>query len=140
MEKNNIEMFNLLVEYSIEKGKKLIIDENDIENAISEKYSFCKLKDISEINFIFVKLTYLWKNKNLIEVMFSENSYFLKRFNEFNENKRIENESKNYEVLEIENEITKIKLENQRKAKKKINNEYELKKIELKEEKRKKKK
>jgi len=118
MEKNNIEMFNLLVEYSIEKGKKLIIDENDIENAISKKYSFCKLKNISEINSIFVKLIYLHKNKNLIEVMFSENSYFLKRFKEINENKGIENESKNYEVLEIENEITKIKLENERKEKK----------------------
>ena len=50
--------------------------------------------------------------------MFSENSYFLKRFKEINENKGIENESKNYEVLEIENEITKIKLENERKEKK----------------------
>jgi ribosomal protein S21 len=47
--------------------------------------------------------------------MFSENSYFLKRFKEINENKRIENESKNYEVLEIENEITKMKEKQKKK-------------------------
>ncbi|ORY20033.1 hypothetical protein LY90DRAFT_517128 [Neocallimastix californiae] len=119
-------MFNLLVEYSIEKGKKLIIDEIDIENAISEKYSFCKLKNISEINSIFVKLIYLCKNKNLIEVMFSENSYFLKRFKEINENKRIENEK----LKEEKNEKEKIRKDNELmkiENKKKENQKLEIK-------------
>ncbi|KAL6604307.1 hypothetical protein U3516DRAFT_841501 [Neocallimastix sp. 'constans'] len=118
MEKNNIEMFNLLVEYSIEKGKKLIIDEIDIENAISEKYSFCKLKNISEINSIFVKLIYLCKNKNLIEVMFSENK----------------NESKNYEKrkkkINNEYELKKIELKEEKNEKEKIRKDNELMKIE----------
>jgi len=36
IQNNNIEMFKLLVEYSIEKGIKLIVDESDIEIAISK--------------------------------------------------------------------------------------------------------
>jgi len=47
-----------LVEHSIEKGIKLIIDENDIEKVISEEYSHCKLNNISEINSKFIILIY----------------------------------------------------------------------------------
>jgi len=119
MQNNNIEMFKLLVKYSIEKGIKLIINENDIEEMISEEYYLCKLKNISEINFKFIELINFCKNKNIINVIFSKNSYFLKKFKEFNENKRIENESKKYEVLEIENEIKKIELEEEKMRKKK---------------------
>ena len=114
-------MFKLLIKYSIEKGIKLIIDENDIEKMISEnkKYSSCKLKSISEINSKFFKLICFCKNKNLIKVIFSRNSYFLKKFNEINKNKGIENESRNYVILEIENEITEIKLKKKKRRKKK---------------------
>ena len=142
MQNNNIEMFELLVKYSIEKGIKLIIDENDIEKMISEnkKYSSCKLKSISEINSKFFKLICFCKNKNLIKVIFSRNSYFLKRFKEINENKRKGNESKDYDVLEIENKIKKIELEKEKKEKEKIRKENEIKKIELEEEKKEKEK
>ncbi|ORY20030.1 ankyrin [Neocallimastix californiae] len=125
MQNNNIEMFELLVEYSIEKGIKLIIDENDIEKVISEnkKYALSQLKNISEINSKFFKLIYYCKNKCIMEVILSRNSYFLKRFNEFNENKGIENESKDDEVLEIKNEIRKIEFEKDKKEKEKKENE-----------------
>jgi len=43
----------------------------------------------------------------------------LKRFNEINKNKGIENESRNYVILEIENEITEIKLKKKKRRKKK---------------------
>ncbi|KAG4081719.1 hypothetical protein H8356DRAFT_1756840, partial [Neocallimastix lanati (nom. inval.)] len=85
IQNNNIEMFNVLVEYSKENGIKLRIDENDIEKIISIKYSDCKLNNISEINSKFIKLINFCKNKNIIEVIFSRNSYFLKKFNEINE-------------------------------------------------------
>jgi len=142
MQNNNIEMFELLVKYSIEKGIKLIIDENDIEKMISEnkKYSSCKLKSISEINSKFFKLICFCKNKNLIKVIFSRNSYFLKRFKEINENKRKGNESKDYDVLEIENKIKKKEKEKEKKEKEKIRKENEIKKIELEEEKKEKEK
>ena len=107
IQNNNIEIIKMLVKYSIENEIKLRIDENDIEKMISEEYLLCKLNNISEINSKFIKLIYFYKNKNIIEVIFSENSYFLKKFNEFNENKGIENESKHYEVLEIEYELMK---------------------------------
>jgi len=108
IQNNNIEIIKMLVKYSIENEIKLRIDENDIEKMISEEYLLCKLNNISEINSKFIKLIYFYKNKNIIEVIFSENSYFLKKFNEFNENKGIENESRNYVILEIENEIMRI--------------------------------
>jgi len=130
MQNNNIEMFKLLVEYSIEKGIKLRIDENDIEKMISKKYSLCKLNNISEINSKFIKLIYFCKNKNIIEVLFSRKSYFLKRFNEINKNEKIKNENRDYEVLEIENEITEIKLEKEKKEKEKIKKDLELLRIE----------
>jgi len=112
-------MFKLLIKYSIEKGIKLIIDENDIEKMISEKNPLCKFKNILKINSKFIELINFCKNKNIIEVIFSRNSYFLKRFNEINKNKGIENESRNYVILEIENEITEIKLKKKKRRKKK---------------------
>ncbi|KAG4095854.1 hypothetical protein H8356DRAFT_1292637 [Neocallimastix lanati (nom. inval.)] len=123
-------MFKLLVKYSIEKGIKLIIDENDIEKMISEKYYLCKLRNISEINSKFIELIYFYKNKNIIKVIFSRNSYFLKKFNEINENERIENE--------IESMIKES--EKERRAKEKIKKENELKKKELEDERKKKEK
>ena len=138
IQNNNIEMFKMLVEYSIEKGIKLRIDENDIEKMISKKYYLCKLKNISKINYKFIELINFCKNKNIIEVIFSRKSYFLKKFNKINKNERIENENRDYEVLEIENEITEIKLEKEKKEKEKIKKDLELLRIE-KEEKEKKK-
>ncbi|KAG4081868.1 hypothetical protein H8356DRAFT_1288696 [Neocallimastix lanati (nom. inval.)] len=123
-------MFKLLVKYSIEKGIKLIIDENDIEKMISEKYYLCKLRNISEINSKFIELIYFYKNKNIIKVIFSRNSYFLKKFNEINENERIENE--------IESMIKES--EKERRAKEKIKKENELKKKEWEDERKKKEK
>jgi len=123
-------MFKLLVKYSIEKGIKLIIDENDIEKMISEKNYLCKLRNISEINSKFIELIYFYKNKNIIKVIFSRNSYFLKKFNEINENERIENE--------IESMIKES--EKERRAKEKIKKENELKKKELEDERKKKEK
>jgi len=130
MQWNNIEIFKMLVKYSLEKEIKLIIDENDIEEMISKHSSFCELKNISEINSKFIKLIYFCKNKNIIEVIFNRNNYFLKRFNEFNENKRKGNESKDYVVLEIDNEITKIELEKEKKEKEKIKKDLEFLRIE----------
>jgi len=138
IQNNNIEMFKLLVEYSIENGIKLRIDENGIEKVISEKNPLCKFKNISEINSKFIELIYFCKNKYIIEVIFSRNSYFLKRFNEINKNKGIGNESKKYVILEIENEIKNIELEEEKKEKEKIKKDLELLRIE-KEEKEKKK-
>jgi hypothetical protein len=142
IQNNNIEMFKMLVEYSIEKGIKLRIDENDIENMISvnKKYKLGNLKNFSEINSKLIKLIYFYKNKNIIEVIFSRNSYFLKRFKEFNENKGRENESRNYVILEIENEITEIELEKEKKEKEKIKKENEIMRIELEKEKKEKEK
>jgi len=139
IQNNNVEMFKLLVEYSIEKGIKLRIDENNVEKEISEKFSFCKLKNISEINSKFIELIYFCKNKNIIKVIFSKNSYFLKRFNEIDNNKKIEYESNDYEILEIENELMKIKLEKKRKIKEEKENQkleiknYIMEKIKIKE-------
>ena len=140
IQNNNIEMFKMLVKYSIEKGIKLIIDENDIAEMISEEYYLCELNNISEINSKFIELIYFCNNKNIIEVIFSVNSYFWKKFREFNENKGIENERKKYEVLEIENEIKKIELEEERKENEKIRKDLKLLRIELEEEKKEKKK
>jgi hypothetical protein len=83
---NNFEVFKLLVEYAMEKGKiKLIIDENSVEELISKDYYFVNLRNISEISHELITLIYLYKNKDKIDVIYSENSYFLKRFNEINE-------------------------------------------------------
>jgi len=132
-------MFNVLVKYSIEKGIKLIIDENNIEEIIVIKNYLCKLKNISEINSKFIKLIYFCKNKNIIEVIFSKNSYFLKKFNEINKNKGIENEIKDHVIFEIENVLMKIELEEERREKEKIRKENEIIKIELEEERKEKK-
>ena len=77
---NNLEIFILLVEYSVEKKFKVIINEKDIEEVINSKKSYyVHLKNISEINPEFIKLIYLYRNKNIIDVIFSENSYILKK-------------------------------------------------------------
>ncbi|KAG4095511.1 hypothetical protein H8356DRAFT_1427110 [Neocallimastix lanati (nom. inval.)] len=60
-------LIKLLVEHSIEKGIKLIIDENDIEKVISEEYSHCKLNNISEINSKFIILIY-FKGRTMEEI------------------------------------------------------------------------
>ena len=121
---NNIKMFKLLVEYSVEKKIKLIINEKDIEEIISKNLNFVNLKKISEINFEFIKLIYLYKNKNIIEVVFSENSYILKKFIEYleNEKERIEKDLENEkrEKEKIEND-----LENEKREKEKIENDLE---------------
>jgi len=52
----------------------------------------------------------------------------LKKFNEINENKRIENECKKCEVLEIENELMKIELKKENELlKSKLENERKIK-------------
>jgi len=52
----------------------------------------------------------------------------LKKFNEINENKRIENECKKFEVLEIENELMKIELKKENELlKSKLENERKIK-------------
>ena len=122
---NNIKMFKLLVEYSVEKKIKIIINEKDIEEIISKNLNFVELKKISEINFEFIKLIYLYKNKNIIEVVFSENSYILKKFIEYleNEKEKIENDLENEkrEKERIEND-----LENEKKKNKRIENENKI--------------
>jgi len=122
---NNIKMFKLLVEYSVEKKIKIIINEKDIEEIISKNLNFVNLKKISEINFEFIKLIYLYKNKNIIEVVFSENSYILKKFIEYleNEKEKIENDLENEkrEKERIEND-----LENEKKKNKRIENENKI--------------
>jgi len=85
---NNIEMFKLLIDYSMEKGIKLIINENDIENLILKNDKDINLKSISDINNEFIKMIYLYKNQNIIELIFSENSYLLKKLNDFYENEK----------------------------------------------------
>ncbi|KAG4085023.1 ankyrin repeat-containing domain protein [Neocallimastix lanati (nom. inval.)] len=125
---NNIELFKLLVKYFKKNGIKLIIDENDIEKVISN--SLCNLKNISEINSKFLKLIYFFKNKNIIEVIFSKNSYFLKKINEINENKRIGDESMDYEELESESEIMDPELKTRKNEKEKIEKKRENKKLE----------
>ncbi|ORY12574.1 hypothetical protein LY90DRAFT_518317 [Neocallimastix californiae] len=132
---NNIELFKLLVKYFKKNGIKLIIDENDIEKVISN--SLCNLKNISEINSKFLKLIYFFKNKNIIEVIFSKNSYFLKKINEINENKRIGDESMDYEELESESEIMDPELKTRKNEKEKIEKVYELMKAELEKQKKK---
>ena len=92
----------------------------------NKKYALSQLKNISEINPKFIKLLCYYKNKNIIRVRFSENSYFLKIFNEISETKR-----KNYNILEIENKSMKIELEKEKKAKEKIEKENEIMKVEL---------
>ncbi|KAL6604309.1 hypothetical protein U3516DRAFT_759029 [Neocallimastix sp. 'constans'] len=137
IQNNNIEMFKMLVKYSIEKGIKLIIDENDIAEMISEEYYLCELNNISEINSKFIELIYFCNNKNIIEVIFSVNSYFWKKFREFNENKGIENEQnrigrrkkrkrKNKKRLEI----TENRIGRRKKGEKKIRKHLKLLRIE----------
>ncbi|KAG4102803.1 hypothetical protein H8356DRAFT_1377308 [Neocallimastix lanati (nom. inval.)] len=84
---NNLEIFKILMEYSLKKkGIKLIIDENDIKEEISKnKYDInYHLKNITEIDSEILKLINLYRNKNKIKVIFSDNSYFIKVFNELN--------------------------------------------------------
>jgi ankyrin repeat protein len=109
---NNIEMFKILLKYSMEKKLKLVINENNIEDLISKKYNFVNLKSISDIKDEFINLICLFKNKNIIEVICSGNSYLLKKFNEFNEN----------EKKKKQNNDGKEKIENGNKNKKKGNN------------------
>ena len=90
IDRNNIEIFKLFVEYSIAKKIKIIINEKSIEEIISKNLKFVKLKKISEINFELIKLIYLYKNKNVIEVEFSENSYISKKIFEYLENEKRE--------------------------------------------------
>ncbi|KAL6632402.1 hypothetical protein U3516DRAFT_656009 [Neocallimastix sp. 'constans'] len=77
---NNLEMFKVLMKYFLENGIELIIDENDIEKEISENNYAIKnhLKNITKINYEILKLINLYRNKNQIKVIFSDNSYFLK--------------------------------------------------------------
>jgi hypothetical protein len=63
---NNIEMFKILLKYSMEKKLKLVINENNIEDLISKKYNFVNLKSISDIKDEFINLICLFKNKNII--------------------------------------------------------------------------
>jgi ankyrin repeat protein len=67
MNHNNLEMFKVLVEYSLEKGIKLIIDENHIKELISKHYNFVNLNKISDIPDEFIKFIHLNKNQNIIE-------------------------------------------------------------------------
>ena len=103
------------MEYSVEKKLKIIINEKDIEEIISKNEIFGHLKNISEINPEFIKLIYLYKNKNIIEVIFSENSYILKKINEY-----FNNEKK--EKKRIKRDFENEKMKNKR-IKKDLNNE-----------------
>ena len=94
IDNNNLEIFRLLVEYSVEKILKIIINEKDIEELISKNEIFIHLKNISEINPEFLKLIYLYRKKNIIEVIFSENSYILKKIIEYIENEKNEKKRK----------------------------------------------
>jgi len=124
---NNIKMFKLLVEYSVEKKIKIIINEKDIEEIISKNLNLVNLKKISEINFEFIKLIYLYKNKNIIEVVFSENSYILKKIFEYLENEKREKEriEKDFEKEKKKNESLEEHLKNEKKEKEKIENDLE---------------
>jgi len=93
LDRNNLEIFILLVEYSVEKKFKIIINEKDIEEIInSKKLCYVNLKNISEINPEFIKIIYLYKNKNIIEVIFSDNRYVFKKDIEYFINKKEEKE------------------------------------------------
>ncbi|KAG4104912.1 hypothetical protein H8356DRAFT_1071411 [Neocallimastix lanati (nom. inval.)] len=105
-------MFKLLVEYSVEKKVKIIINENDIEKIISKNLKFVHLKNVSEINSEFIKLIYLYKMKNIIKVIFSENSYFLKKIIEY-----CDTDKKKRERTEKENKLLKEQLEKERTEK-----------------------
>jgi len=93
LDRDNLEIFILLVEYSVEKKFKIIINEKDIEEIInSKKLCYVNLKNISEINPEFIKIIYLYKNKNIIEVIFSDNRYVFKKDIEYFINKKEEKE------------------------------------------------
>jgi len=122
---NNLEMFKILMKYSVEKGIKLIIDENVVEKKFSEKIYDINyhLKNITEIDSEILKLIYLYKNENKIKVIFSNNSYFLKKFNEFNKEK-VKDDKLMKEELEIEMKM-KVKIEKEIKEKELIKKELE---------------
>jgi len=128
IDNNNIEMFKLLIEYSVKKKIKIIINEEDIEEIISKNLTFVKLKNISEISFELIKLIYLYKNKNVIEVVFSENSYILKKFIKYLENEKMEKEriEKDLENKKMEKERIEKDLENEKRENKRIENENKL--------------
>ncbi|KAG4096038.1 ankyrin [Neocallimastix lanati (nom. inval.)] len=104
-------MFKLLVEYAAEKELKIIINEKDIKEIISKNLVYANLKDISKINFEIIKLIYLYRNKKIIEVIFSENSYILEKIFEY-----LENEKRKNERIENENKILRKQLKKERKA------------------------
>ncbi|KAL6621103.1 hypothetical protein U3516DRAFT_661225 [Neocallimastix sp. 'constans'] len=121
-------MFKLLVEYSEEKKIKIIINENDIVEIISKNLKFINLKNISEINPEFIKLIYVYRDKNIIEVIFSESCFILKKINEYLENekkekKRIEKDLKNEKM---KNKRIEKDLENEKREKENIENKNKL--------------
>ena len=133
---NNLEMFMLLVKYSIEKKIKIIINEKDIEKIISGNLNFVNLKRISEINPEFIKLIYVYRNKNIIEVIFSENSYILKKIIEYFDNEKKEKEriGKDLENEKMKNKRVEKDFGNEKREKEKIENENKLLRKKLKDE------
>ncbi|ORY66911.1 ankyrin [Neocallimastix californiae] len=98
-------MFKLLVEYSVERKIKIIVNEKDIEEKISKNLEF--------IHPEFIKLIYLYRNKNIIEVIFSENSYLLKKVIEYYDDVK-----KKIERIEKENKLLRKQLKKEKKARK----------------------
>ncbi|KAG4107870.1 hypothetical protein H8356DRAFT_1285590 [Neocallimastix lanati (nom. inval.)] len=129
-------MFMLLVKYSIEKKIKIIINEKDIEKIISGNLNFVNLKRISEINPEFIKLIYVYRNKNIIEVIFSENSYILKKIIEYFDNEKKEKEriGKDLENEKMKNKRVEKDFGNEKREKEKIENENKLLRKKLKDE------
>ncbi|KAG4092973.1 ankyrin [Neocallimastix lanati (nom. inval.)] len=86
---NNNKIVKLLINYA--NKNKIVLEINEkhengnnpilwtIVQIISRNLNFVNLKNISEINPEFIKLIYIYRNKNIIEVVFSENSYILKK-------------------------------------------------------------
>ena len=136
IDNNNLEIFRLLVEYSVEKILKIIINENDIVEIISKNLKFINLKNISEINPEFIKLIYVYRNKNIIEVIFSENSYILKKIIEYFDNEKKEKEriGKDLENEKMKNKRVEKDFGNEKREKEKIENENKLLRKKLKDE------
>ncbi|KAL6626038.1 ankyrin, partial [Neocallimastix sp. 'constans'] len=108
MDNNNFEIFKMLVNYAKNNSIKLLLNENDIEKVISKNVYYVHLKSISEVNSKFKGLIYLYKTKNIIEIIFSENNYFLKRFIESSEN---EEEEKRKLIMKRKKIMEEVKME-----------------------------
>ncbi|KAG4098415.1 ankyrin [Neocallimastix lanati (nom. inval.)] len=106
---DNLEMLKLLLNYSEEKDIKLIINEDVIKKIMAKNIYYVHLKNISEINTIYMYLIYLYKNKNIIKIIYSKNSYFSKIFNEFKKSK-IDQKLKEFNDAVYTNNIQKLKI------------------------------